>query len=144
MTVTLQMPPGLEARVRDEAMREDLPADAIILRALAQVYPEAPPGHIGDRASAREVELLEKVGLGLTDDQWRRYWELREKLENDALTLAERSELLVVSENIERANATRMTHLVELANLRNVSLSRLMDELGLGNGREARGGSANE
>jgi len=39
MTVKLQMPPGLEARVRDEAMREGLAADAIILRALAQVYP---------------------------------------------------------------------------------------------------------
>jgi hypothetical protein len=45
-----------------------------------------------------------------------------------------------VNERIERANAERVGNLLELADLRNVPLTKLMDELGLGNGREARGG----
>jgi hypothetical protein len=49
-----------------------------------------------------------------------------------------------VNEHIERANAARMEYLIELANLRSVPLPQLMDELGLGNGREARGGLKDE
>ena len=144
MVVTLQMPPGLEARVRDEATRAGLPPDAIILRALVQVYPEAASAETHGNALVREIELLGKVGLGLTDDEWRRYWDLREKLEAETLGPAEHSELLAVNDRIERANAERLKYLTELAQLRNVPLSQLMDELGLGNGREARGGPADE
>ena len=125
MTVKLQMPPGLEARVRDEAMREGLAADAIILRALAQVYPGAASTRKDDRVSARETKLLEKVGLGLTNDEWRRYWELKGRFEDGTLTAPEHAELLAVNERIERANAERVGNLLELADLRNVPLTKL-------------------
>jgi hypothetical protein len=144
MAITLQMPPQLEARVRDEAMREGLPTDAVILRALARVYPEAPSAESSEPISAREIELLGKFDLGLTEDEWRRYWELRGKLEDETLTPSEHSELVAVNDHIELANAKRMPYLIELAGLRNVPLPQLMDELGLGSGREARGGPGDE
>jgi hypothetical protein len=89
---------------------------------------------------ARELELLAKVNIGLSDDEWRRYRALSSKLENDALSTEERAELLQTSDRVERANADRMKHLIELAEVRKIPLEQLMDQLGLGNGREAGGG----
>lgn len=142
MTVTLQMPPELEARVRDAAAKQGLPADKLILSALARAFPDRPPS--GADNAGRETELLEKVNLGLSDAEWNRYWALRQGFERRTLTAAERTELQATSDRIERANADRMKYLIELAALRRVSVPKLMDELGIGNGKEARGGAQDE
>jgi len=49
----------------------------------------------------------------------------------ERLTSAEHAELLRLGETIEAFHLQRMTKLVELAKLRNASLKRVMDELGI-------------
>lgn len=142
MTVMLQMPPELEARVRDAAAKQGLPPDALILNALARAFPDAQT--TGPQLTGREAELLEKINLGLSDSEWKRYWTLREGFEGRTLTPAEHSELQSVTDRIERATAERMKFLIELAALRHVPVPQLMGELGLGNGKEARGGPIDE
>jgi hypothetical protein len=78
-----------------------------------------------------ESELLQKINLGIEENTWEKYYELIEKRENLTLSETEQTELIRISDQIEEANAERLTHLIELANLRNVDLDDLMETLGL-------------
>jgi hypothetical protein len=138
--LTLHMPPNLESRLRDEAAKEGLEPGAFVVRAVEHALMHRAPVGGGARLSARESELLTKICIGLSDDLWSRYRFLRSRLGEDKLSSAERTELLSISNAIELANAVRMRHLVELADLRKIPLEQLMDQLGLGNGREVSGG----
>jgi hypothetical protein len=138
--VTLHLPPELEMRLRNEAAREGLDADAYIVRTLERTLPSSVAASTITNLSRRESELLEKIGIGLSEDDWRRYRDLEAKCDDETLTPAEQQEFIATSHRIERANARRMSHLIELAALRRIPLEQLMDELGLGNGKEAGGG----
>ncbi len=138
MTVNIQIPPELEARVRDDAARQGRTGRRDYSAGFGACLSRDVVGRSRVSYERRETELLDKVSLGLTDEQWRRYWELRKKLEDSSLASPEHAELLAVNDRIERANAERMKYLVELAALRNVPLPLLMEELGLGNGAKAR------
>ncbi len=136
MTVTLRMPPELETRLRDEAAKAGLDADTYIVRALERILPQPtpqPPAAL----SPRESELFDKINIGLSQQEWRRYHELIEKREDEAISQGELDELIATTDHVERLNVTRMKHVIELAKLRNVPLEQLMDELGIGNGRDA-------
>jgi hypothetical protein len=142
MTLTLNMPPELESRLRDQAAREGIGADDYALRTLRDALTRKPSAR---GAKRREAELLKKVHLKFPDEFWERYHELRSKLDDQTLTAAERREMIGISDRLERANARRMRYVVQLANLRGVPLEQLMKQLGIGEGREipnrrARGG----
>lgn len=77
----------------------------------------------------REAELLQQINQGLPTVLQQRYDELTAKLEADTITPAEHQELLQLIDQIELADAERLQHLIELAQLRNMSLDELMDQL---------------
>ncbi len=81
--------------------------------------------------SEREAELLEKINQGPPAAAQKRYDELRAKLQTDSITPAEYEELLELIDQIEMADAERMRHLIELAQLRQVSLDELKNQLGI-------------
>lgn len=79
----------------------------------------------------REAELLQKINQGLPTAFQQRYDGLTTKLQADTITSAEYQELLQLIDQIELADAERMQHLIELAQLRNLSLDGLMNQLGI-------------
>ena len=79
----------------------------------------------------REAELLQLINRGVPAELRRRYDELNDKLHEETITAEEQSELLGLIEQIEQADAERLRHLAELAELRQVPLDVLMDQLGL-------------
>ncbi len=79
----------------------------------------------------REAELLQEINRGLPLAVQRRYDELNTKLHEEQLTSEEHQELLALIDPVELADAERLKHLIELAQLRGVSLDTLMDELGI-------------
>ena len=79
----------------------------------------------------REAELLQKINQGLPTAFQHRYDELTTKLQADTITSAEHQELLRLIDQIELADAERVQHLIELAQLRNLSLDELMNQLGI-------------
>ena len=81
--------------------------------------------------SQREAELLKKINEAIPVALWPAYKKLSAKRDEKTLTGAEHAELLRLSDQIERLNAERIGYLVELAQLRNVSLTDIMDELGI-------------
>ncbi len=83
------------------------------------------------RLARAEAELLQKINLGLSEQQWQRYRELIAKRRAETLAAEEQKELVTLSDQIEQANARRMENLIELAKLRQVSLESQMSELGI-------------
>ena len=79
----------------------------------------------------RQLELLEKINMGLPIALWERYTLLKAKRQEEILTPSEQADLIDITDQIEQANAARMPFLIELAQLRNISLESLFQELDL-------------
>lgn len=77
----------------------------------------------------REAELLHKINQSLPPTFQQRYDELTTKLQADTITFEEHQELLQMNDQIELADAERLQHLIELAQLRNLPLDALMNQL---------------
>ena len=60
-----------------------------------------------------------------------RYTELNDKLHDETIAPEEYQELLTLIDQIELADAERLRYLIELAQLRNISVDVLMDQLGI-------------
>jgi hypothetical protein len=81
--------------------------------------------------SPAETDLLQQINQGLPSTIRTRYGELHAKLHEETITPAEHEELLQLSDQIEQADAERLRHLIALAQLRQVSVDTLMDQLGI-------------
>lgn len=129
MTITIDIAPELEQRLRDEAARAGLDTGTFIVNTLEKRLTPTPasPEHL----SRDEAELLGQINLGLSQDSWQRYHELIAKRHEETLTAEEQVELIGLSDQIEKGNASRMERLVELARHRRVSLEELLGELGI-------------
>ena len=78
-----------------------------------------------------EAELLRQINQGLSEATQARFRELKAKREAESLTTAEYDELLTLVDQIEQRDIQRLQALTELAQLRNLSVRKLMQQLGL-------------
>lgn len=78
-----------------------------------------------------EAELLQKINQGVPLEIRSRYDELHEKMLDETLTPDEQQALIDLSDQIEFSDAERLKHLILLAQLRNVTVDALMDQLEL-------------
>ena len=79
----------------------------------------------------RQAELLQEISQSLPIAYQQRYDELTAKLQANDITSVEYQELLQLIDQIELADAERVQYLIELAQLRNLSLDELMDQLNI-------------
>jgi SpoVK/Ycf46/Vps4 family AAA+-type ATPase len=77
----------------------------------------------------REAELLEAIAQSGSFDRQARYHQLNRELERRALTQEEQNELRELIGLSEAQTAQRLALLIELSQLRRVSLSTLMKQL---------------
>ena len=82
-------------------------------------------------ASERETILLKAINEATPLALQNRYEALSQKLHEETMTPTENKELLEIIEIIEDQKVERLQNLIELSQLRNVSLNSLMDELNL-------------
>ena len=68
---------------------------------------------------------------GLPADRQKRYARLIQKRQAESLTPTEHAELLSLTEEVEAVNTKRIARLIESAQLRGVSLTALIADLGL-------------
>jgi hypothetical protein len=85
----------------------------------AQVLPE------------EESHLLQQINQGVPADLRAQYQVLRAKREAETLTASEHQALIQLSLQIEQISAQRLEALATLAQLRQVSLTALMETLGI-------------
>ncbi len=79
----------------------------------------------------RESELLEAINRCLPAESEKRYRQLIAERQAETLSPAALEELKRLTDQAEELQAERMAHLVSLAQLRGVSLTDLMTELGI-------------
>jgi hypothetical protein len=83
-------------------------------------------------AKDEEQALLETIrGQSLSPERQQRLNALREKSRTEALTPQEHSELLSFVQQVEQQDLTRVEALIKLAQQRGVTLSELLQDLGL-------------
>jgi hypothetical protein len=80
---------------------------------------------------AQEAELLVQINQGIPPDLHQCYQALAEKRDAETLTETEYQELLGLSDRIEILAAQRVEALAKLAQLRQVSLLQVVDDLGI-------------
>jgi len=78
-----------------------------------------------------EAELLLKINQGIPSNIQRDYKELVAKRDDEILTEDEHQQLLQLTEGIEKIQAQRIENLAELSRLRGISLTALMENLGI-------------
>jgi hypothetical protein len=81
--------------------------------------------------SAAETDLLLQINQGVPMELHQQYQALKKKQDAEILTGEEYEELLELSDRIEILAAARAGSLVKLAQLRQVPLTQLMNELGI-------------
>ena len=81
--------------------------------------------------SEDETRLLLQINEGIPEEMHRQYRSLVVKRDAETLTDDEYETLLALSDRIEVMAAARAESLVKLANLRQISLMQLMDDLGI-------------
>ena len=142
MTITIDLKPEVEKRLRKEAARSGLPADTFARRVLEERFdPSMAPTWMArqvlqrtqylERLSKRESELLQLINQGLPPAIWQEYHELVAQRRAEALTPETHGRLIELSDEIEKANARRVGYLFELAQMRGVSLEEVMKQLGI-------------
>ena len=81
--------------------------------------------------SEQETTLLLKINCALPEDVHQEFIALRDRRDAEIITPAENERLSTVSDRIEELAADRAIALVELANVRQVSLIKVMYDLGI-------------
>ena len=79
----------------------------------------------------RESDLLQKIGRGLSQEKNLRLQQLEQKLRDEVITRNEHSELLRLTNELERLASQRLKALRDLAVLRRTPVAKLMQEMGL-------------
>jgi hypothetical protein len=84
-----------------------------------------------DRIPATENILLQKIDRTLPPVIQQRYHDLLAKLQSETITSAEHKELLDLTDTVEQFDADRLQNLLALAQLRQVPLHQLLQQLNI-------------
>jgi hypothetical protein len=136
MTITLELPPELEKNIKAAAAKAGSQPEDFVLSAVQERLSKT-AGVSSPHLSKQESELLLAINQSFSHVNWQQYFELIDKRDAETITSDELGELISITDGIEEANAKRLQYLIKLAELRNVSLDELMDELDLRPARHA-------
>ena len=123
MSLTISLPPDVERRIAEDAVREGLTMEELASRTLQIRWATAP--------MLSESQLLEKPNEGFPEAFWQRYQGLQKQMREEVLSEANRPEYLEMVAQVEKRQTERLGQLSELAKRRGVGLPELIRELGL-------------
>ena len=84
--------------------------------------------HFKSEGSA-ELELLQKTNQALPAELQQQYNDLSAKMRSQTITPEEHQDLLNLIDIVEKADGDRLQNLIQLSQLRNISLAELMEQL---------------
>jgi hypothetical protein len=129
MTLNINLPQAIEQQLIQDATAKGMSLDNYLGQMLKQkVYKARQKKAI---KTASETDLLKKINLTISETEWDEYRNLNVLRRAETLTTLEYERLIELGEKIEIANVERVKNLITLANLRNVSLEKLMTDLGI-------------
>ena len=129
MSIVIQVNPLVEHRLREKAVKKGIGINQFISQFIENTfgYDSPKPTFV----SEHEATLLQQINLDIPSEKWILYLNLKEKRQKKTLSATEHQELLDLINAVEAANARRIAVLAELAQLRNVPIRVLMEQLGL-------------
>lgn len=130
MSITIQIKPSLEKRLREKASSAGVGLDNLIEQVL-ETWSEAPLPGGSNPEKSKESALLQKINTGFSADFWAEYKMLIQKRQEETIAKEELARLIKMSDRLEKANVVRMKCLIELAQLRKVPVRELMQQLGI-------------
>lgn len=83
------------------------------------------------RLLSKETELLQAINQSLPPEIENRYSELQDKVHDETITPTEHEELMKLIDVTELADAQRLQAMITLAQLRQIPLPKLMEQLGI-------------
>lgn len=132
MALTINITSDTEQQLRQAAALAGLSPDAYALQLISQnLHPQAAATPEVSCLSQEEFDLIEKINTSLTKIDWQSYQTLIEKREAETLTAEEYSEILRLTDQLEKANVQRIQALASLALIRNTSIDDVMASLEL-------------
>ena len=126
MTLLVTLPPEIEARVHEVAQAEGLDVSAFMREAVEARVRQYDPAR-----PLTESDLLLRINRSFSESFWDTYRALIAKRRAETLTPQEQQELIGMSDQLEAWHVERLRYLVKLAELRQVSLEALTQQLGL-------------
>ena len=126
MTVVLDLPAEMEARMREAAESEGVDTATFVRETMAArlPFPAAP-------VSMTERELLEEINQGFSEAFWERFRVLVRRREAGTMTVFEQQEAIGMSDRTEARSVERLQCLIELSKRRGKSVQQLMTEMGI-------------
>jgi hypothetical protein len=129
MSLTINLPTSVEQQFRKEATINGMSLDNYLLRLLQQAAKISKKQ--SDSKQYLESELLKKINLDISEEEWTNYRHLIGLMRSEQLTPQAHETLVELGDKIEIANAQRVKYLFELAELRGISVEKLMENLGI-------------
>lgn len=126
MSITVKLNQELVTQLHQAAEREGIATDDYVAKVLQRylaIESLALPNS--------EALLLQQINIGLSEATWQRYHHLAQKLHNETLQADEQRELILIRDQIEKANVQRIEALIKLAQIRKTTLDTLIHDLGL-------------
>ncbi|MBR8840047.1 MAG: hypothetical protein DSM106950_40130 [Stigonema ocellatum SAG 48.90 = DSM 106950] len=127
-TITLNLSPELEYKLRNEAAKLGLEPDLYIVNTLQKRLEHKSPDLT---SQPTEAELLQQINIGFSATTWNQYHTLIGKRRAETLNPEEHEQLIQLSNQLENLNVNRCQALIQLAKLRNKPLTDLMQTLGI-------------
>lgn len=119
----LELPEALERQLREDGKRGEY-------KSLYRRTFNRQKGR-SKKCSFDRGRAASKINLGIEEEEWNRFHALVALRKSEQINEKAQQELTALTEKIEAAHAARLPYLVELAFMRNVTLSQLMKDLGL-------------
>ena len=131
MTITIDLPPELERKLRATSAARGVPAEEIVVSALSDRLRRTPT--LPDLAllSSEESAIFHDLKDDFSEEDWQRFNELIDRRKAEVLTDTERDELIAFTDRREAYTVKRLEKLVALARLRGISLDQVIDQFGL-------------
>lgn len=126
MTLLVDLPPEIEARIHKAAEAEGIDMAAYVRETMTArlPLPTAP-------ASMTEKELMEEINRGFPEAFWKRFRVLVRRRQAETMTPAEQQEAIGMSDRTEARAVERLQCLLELSKRRGKSVQKLMAEMGI-------------
>ena len=126
MTLNLDIPQAIEQQLIQEANLQGVSLDNYLVQVLKRVVKKPK-----SNGKLSESELLKKINLNIAESEWTDYKQLTVLRRAETINEEDYQRLLFLGDKIEVGNAERFKHLIALAQLRQVSLDKLMADLGI-------------
>ncbi len=129
MSLVIELPPELEVPLKVEAAKQGVDPGQYVVNTLRDRLQSS--ADVVPTLGADQSRLLAEINRGLSEAEWNRYHQLIDKRRAERLNDEERNELTATANRVEQLNVRRVECLAELARLRETTLPKLMEQLGI-------------